>query len=90
MAVYVGPLTQVLGSGHGKFAYAARLTADSLVELLLFASRIGVKRRWLIADPEPHFDLTPGMRARAVKLGALPPSERGKKRRSTPLFEGLE
>ena len=89
MPVYVGPLLKVLPSGRGKFAYAARLTADDLESLLIFAARIGVKRCWLVKEPEPHFLLTPGCHRKAVKQGALAESERGK-HRSAPLLEGLE
>lgn len=40
--------------------------ADS-AELHAFAARIGMRREWFQGD---HYDLTPGKRAQAVKLGA--------------------
>lgn len=36
-------------------------------ELHAFAARIGMQRRWFQGD---HYDLTPGLRAKAVMLGA--------------------
>jgi hypothetical protein len=93
VSVYVGELVKVSATGRGKYAWAARLEADDLVELLIFASRIGVARCWLIEEGEPHFLLTPGCHRKALKCGALPMRERGKRRgkgMKAPLFEGLE
>ena len=44
-------------------------------ELHLFAKRIGMKRHWFQDHPlHPHYDLTAGMRARAIRAGAIPVS----------------
>jgi len=58
---------------------SCHLFADSLDELVSFATRIGCKPQWL-HKPElrgvntrptpPHFDLTAARRARAVQEGA--------------------
>jgi len=48
------------------------LTADSLEELQAFAGRLGLKRAWFHARPRlSHYDLTPGMRGKALELGAI-------------------
>lgn len=53
---------------------SCHLIADSEGELLAFAWRIGLKRRWLQRHPRygmPHFDLTARRRERALELGAI-------------------
>lgn len=90
MPVYVGPLKQILPNGHSKYSYAAELWADSLVELLMFAQRIGLKRCWLIETPRPHFDLTPGLFRKALRHGALTKRKPGRPANGAPLWEGLE
>ena len=50
---------------------SAHLTADTLEELHAFAARLGLRRSWFQAHPiAPHYDLTPGRQAVALKLGA--------------------
>lgn len=40
-------------------------------ELMEFAQRLGLKEHWFQNHPLlPHFDLTPAMRAKAIKAGA--------------------
>lgn len=40
-------------------------------ELHPFAQKIGLKREWFQSNPRhPHYDLSPGKRAEAVKNGA--------------------
>lgn len=48
------------------------LFADSTEELHAFASSIGLRRAWaqVSRSGTPHYDLTPGRRARAVAAGA--------------------
>ncbi len=74
VSVYVDPL-RVHGNAWGPFLKGScHLEADSDEELLTFADRLGLKRSWLQPDPRregAHFDLTPSVRARAVKLGAI-------------------
>ena len=45
-------------------------------ELRAFAQRIGLPTRWLQRRTVPHFDLTRGMRARAVAAGAIELADR--------------
>lgn len=47
--------------------------ADTLDELLAMADRIGVARRWLQKPPKAswvHFDISLGMKAKAIAAGA--------------------
>jgi hypothetical protein len=71
MAIYVdrliprsrGPSIFRSGSCH--------LFADDRDELHAFARRIGLKREWFQDHPTLwHYDLTPGRRTAAVRLGA--------------------
>ena len=70
MPVYVDPLIN-----YGwKLGPSCHLTADTEEELHNFAISIGMKRSWF-QDGEshslPHYDLTKGRRAAAVKKGAI-------------------
>lgn len=49
------------------------LYADTVEELHAFAARIGMKRAWFQTSRSgtPHYDLTPGRRAAALKAGAV-------------------
>jgi hypothetical protein len=50
---------------------SCHLTADTLEELHAFAARLGMRRAWFQDHPLcPHYDLTPGRREVAVRLGA--------------------
>jgi hypothetical protein len=49
----------------------AHLTADSREELHRFAARLGLRRAWFQDHPVGwHYDITPGKRAQALRLGA--------------------
>jgi Protein of unknown function (DUF4031) len=46
-------------------------TDASLEELHQMAARLGLRRTWFQNKPtHPHYDLTPGKRAQAIRLGA--------------------
>jgi Protein of unknown function (DUF4031) len=48
------------------------MIADTLAELHFFATiQIGLKRSWFQDKRTPHYDLTAGKRAQAIKKGAL-------------------
>jgi hypothetical protein len=47
------------------------MIADTVEELHRFARRIGLKREWFQDTRNPHYDLTPGRRALALRLGAV-------------------
>lgn len=71
MSIYVDELAVCLRSKNWPYSQACHLVADNIDELHLFASRLGLKRSWFQANTLPHYDLTKGMRLRAVKLGAV-------------------
>lgn len=51
--------------------------ADTLDELHAMAEHIGMRRAWFQNKPKfPHYDLTPGRRAAAIRAGAVPRSLR--------------
>lgn len=53
-------------------AGSCHLMADTLDELHAFAARLGLRSAWFQPHPRwPHYDLTPGRRAEAVRLGAV-------------------
>jgi hypothetical protein len=47
------------------------LTADATDELHAFAARIGMRRSWFQPGSRDHYDVTEGMRRRAVLAGAV-------------------
>lgn len=64
-------------------AGSCHLTCDGdLSELHAFASRLGLRRSWFQDGRVPHYDLTPGKRVLALKLGAafVPAREQAKQR----------
>ena len=49
------------------------LVAESLDELHVFATALGLQRRWFQGKASyPHYDVTTTVRERALVLGALP------------------
>jgi hypothetical protein len=77
MAVYVDSLFTMEAREAQAWHVGARnghrwchMLADTEVELVRFAIRIGLRPAWLQRKPVLHFDLTPPRRERAVKLGA--------------------
>lgn len=72
MAVYAGPMFACLPNAKWRWREASHLTADTLTELHAFAAGIGLKRAWFQnRRAMPHYDLTKGMRARALRAGAV-------------------
>ena len=56
-----------------KYGYVSHLFCDpgNIEKLHEFAQKIGLKKEWFQNKPQfPHYDLSPGMRTRAVKSGA--------------------
>lgn len=75
MAVYVDEVRD-----YGEIARARRLpstlwshlTADTCDELHTFAARLGLRRSWFQDNAVGwHYDVTPGKRAQALRLGAI-------------------
>lgn len=63
-ADWLGVPTKWQGGGH-------MLTSD-LEELHSFALSIGLRREWFQDKTFPHYDLTSGMRFKALRAGATP------------------
>ena len=70
MSVYVGPSLYPYGR-----MVMCHMVADQLWELLTMAESIGVAR-WFQAKPYPHYDVSKGKRALAIRLGAVETDER--------------
>ena len=72
MAVYVDDMRMQATVGKHSSRWS-HLTADSPDELLEFALKLGLRRSWIQYPGtwKEHFDLTEGMRQRALKNGAV-------------------
>lgn len=80
MSVYVDALATGVATDKQAERVGARnggrwchLFADTTAELRAFAARIGMRASWIQHEgtEREHFDLTPGRRATAVRLGAI-------------------
>ena len=75
MAVYVDNADIPASVPNGNRVHTSHwchMMADTLPELLVFASRIGLRRSWLqVKKSGVHFDLTAGKRRQAVAAGAV-------------------
>lgn len=58
-------------AGHNKWCHLAS-DSDSTYELYMFARGLGLKRHWFQDGRNPHYDLTEGMRRKAINSGAVP------------------
>lgn len=76
MTVYVDPIQKYpkdfvhpRAQQHGESW--AHLFADSVDELHAFAEKLGLKRMYFHNHPGlPHYDITPALREKALKMGA--------------------
>lgn len=72
MSVYVDDLKPCLKSRKWPYGKACHLVADSIKELAAFSILMGLKNEWFQNKVDlPHFDLTEGMRLKAISLGAI-------------------
>lgn len=72
MAIYVDNLRPCLRNKNWKYDKSCHLFADTIYELTIFAVSIGLKKSWFQDNKRlPHFDLTEGMRTKAVYCGAI-------------------
>jgi len=70
--VYVDQLQPCLPNKNWRYCESCHLAADSLNQLHDFAARLGLQRSWFQNHPRlPHYDLTKGMRFKALKMGAI-------------------
>ncbi len=74
MAVYVDPMFVTVPNERWPYMSACHLFTDGdEKELLTFAVGMGLELSWFQHRKTlPHFDLTRGMRAKALRLGAIP------------------
>jgi hypothetical protein len=77
MSVYVDPMRKTQKSIKWPFGRGCHLLADSVNELTMFARMLGLKDTWLQTADVPHYDLTAGKRALAVRMGAVDLDVRG-------------
>lgn len=75
MSVYVDALFDVtpeMVTGRWPYGKACHLTADTREELEAMARQLGLKPAWIQHKRRPteHYDLTPGKRLQAIRLGA--------------------
>ena len=68
--VYVDDMRNCMQTKFWPYGQACHLMADSVAELHEFAGRLKLKRSWFQDKSLPHYDLTAGMRTKAVQLGA--------------------
>jgi hypothetical protein len=69
--VYIDPLRACQRSKRWPFPTACHLFADDDEQLFRFARRLGLQMRWFQAGKRlRHFDLTAGMRIKALRMGA--------------------
>lgn len=71
MAVYVDNAF-IPAQLTGRPALWSHLTADTATELHQMAQDLGLKRSWFQDKRTPHYDVTKTVRAKAIKLGAIP------------------
>ena len=72
MSVYVDEMATCIQTAKWHYDQSCHLAADSVEELQEFARVIKLSRSWFQNKPDlPHYDLTYGMRARAVAFGAI-------------------
>lgn len=71
MAAYVDDMIQGLRIPKWLFGKHCHLVADTIEELHTFAHGIGLRRSWYQHKTIPHYDLTAGKRATAVRKGAI-------------------
>jgi hypothetical protein len=69
--VYIDPLRACQRSKRWPFPTSCHLFAETDEELFAFARRLGLKMDWFRAGKRlRHFDLTAGMRIKALRMGA--------------------
>lgn len=74
MSVYVDPMMACVPNEKWKWSENCHMFADTDEELHAFAESMGLKRAWHQKSPPAslsHYDLTRGMRSKALTLGAV-------------------
>ncbi len=68
--IYVDTIVQYPACNLRSKEWCHMATDGDLEELHLMAARLGLRRSWFQATSLPHYDVTPGKRVRALRLGA--------------------
>ena len=71
MSVYVDSLKPCVPNRNWPYSESCHLVADSVDQLHEFAAKLGLKKNWFQNKSLPHYDLTRGMRLKAIKQGAI-------------------
>jgi len=73
MSVYVDDLRGCPKNRNWPYGECCHLVADTIGELAAFSILLPLKKEWFQEGvcSLPHFDLTAGMRKRAISLGAI-------------------
>lgn len=73
MSCYVDDTTTRLPSPAWPFHTSCHMTADTTAELVACARRLGLKDAWIqhAGRPTEHYDLTAGMRRKALAIGVI-------------------
>ena len=66
MSVYVDDMVACSRNSNWPYDQACHMAADTVEELHKFARRLGLRRSWFQSGSLPHYDLTIGMRVKAV------------------------
>ena len=72
MAVFIDGMTLDFPLGRGRVGKMCHMWADTEIELLAMARRIGLEDRWIQRGSITHFDLTKSKRVLALAAGAVP------------------
>lgn len=79
--IYVDAIKNCTPRRGWPWSQYCHLTADSLEELRAFAGRLNLKREWFCPSPNPRYLIYPGIRWKALRLGAVQLDEQQTKER---------
>ena len=72
MTIYIGPEYHTEWSKEWPWRMISRLTSNSVLELGMFATSLGLNSSWLRHDGDKaYYHLSPGMRRKAIRRGAV-------------------
>jgi len=71
MSVYVDEIAVCIKNKSWPYSQACHLVSDTVDELNQFAQQLGLKQKWFQGKSLPHYDLTKGMRHKAIRQGAI-------------------
>lgn len=71
MTIYVDPLVNYGWILRGQNVTSCHMIADTEMELMIFATEIGLCTSWVQRKSFIHFDLVESVRKKAIKAGAV-------------------